>query len=124
MNLLNRQKIGQHAEREACRFLQAQGLRLLEQNYRCYQGEIDLIMQDKNEIVFVEVRSRSRIDFGKAGETINKSKQKKLIKAGMRFLQQKEWLFKVNSRFDVIAIHFLADKLQLEWIKSAFLAED
>lgn len=124
MTTLTRQKKGQEAEQAACRFLQAQGLRLLEQNYRCYRGEIDLIMQDKNEIVFVEVRSRNRIDFGKPGETINKGKQKKLIKTALHFLQQKAWLFKVNSRFDVIAIHFLAGKPQLEWIKSAFLAED
>jgi putative endonuclease len=115
-----KQKIGKLAELEACQFLQAKGLCLLVKNYRCYHGEIDLIMKEQEDIVFIEVRSRSRTDFGNASETIDKRKQSKLIKAATHFLQKKEWLFKVNSRFDVVAIQFKAGKLELEWIKNAF----
>ncbi len=118
--MFNKQKIGQAAERLACEFLQKKGFRLLEENYRCYYGEIDLIMSDQDDIVFVEVRSRRRIDFGNAIDSINANKKEKLLKTATHFLQLKKWLHKVNSRFDVIAIHPIAGKMQLEWIKNAF----
>ena len=86
----------------SCKFLLSKGFSLLQQNYRCRYGEIDLIMSDKEDIVFVEVRSRSRTDYGRAGESINASKKKKLIKTATLFLQTKDWLYKVHSRFDVI----------------------
>jgi len=123
MDSFNRKEIGQQAERQACEFLQSQGFLLLAQNYRCYCGEIDLIMQDQNDIVFVEVRSRSRTDFGNAFDSINKNKRKKLIKTATLFLQKKKWLYKVHSRFDVIAIHPVDGSMKLEWIRNAFTAD-
>lgn len=120
MEPFNRQETGKKAESLACQYLQAKGFHLLQQNYRCYYGEIDLIMQDLDDIVFVEVRSRHRTDFGNALESINKNKISKLVKTASHFLQKKEWLYKVNSRFDVIAIHPVDGKMQLEWIKNAF----
>src|SRR5205085_4218930 len=99
---VDRRKIGQEAELYACQFLQAKGLVLLEQNYYCRQGEIDLIMQEQDDIVFVEVRRRNRIDYGNALESINKNKMTKLFKAAAHFLQKRGWSYKVNSRFDVI----------------------
>lgn len=120
MTIYKQQDIGRCAEREACDYLQAQGLRLVEQNYTCYHGEIDLIMQDQEDIVFVEVRRRGRVDYGNAIESITKTKMNKLIKTAKHFLQAKKWLDKVSSRFDVIAIHPIQGKMQLEWIKNAF----
>ncbi len=119
----NTQELGQHAEQQAQGFLQTKGFKLLAKNYRCFHGEIDLIMRDRDDIVFVEVRSRSRHDYGEAAETINTRKKRKLIKTGMHFLQKKDWLYKVNSRFDVIAIHIDAGKTQIEWIENAFSVE-
>ena len=123
MDPFNTRQRGKQAELAACRFLEAKGFKLLVENYHCYNGEIDLIMQDGNDIVFVEVRSRNRTDYGQAAETINKSKRNKLIRAATHFLQMKKWLYKVNSRFDIIAIHYLVNGTQVEWIKNAFLAE-
>jgi putative endonuclease len=117
---VNKQSIGKDAEKEACEFLCKNGLHLLMANYRCLHGEIDLIMRDQDDIVFVEVRSRGRIDYGHAMETIDNKKIKNLIKTATHFLQSKRWLDKVNSRFDVIAIQSIAGKRQLEWIKNAF----
>lgn len=116
-------KNGKQAERQACEYLQANGLYLLQKNYYCYHGEIDLIMQDQDDIVFIEVRSRGRIDYGNALESITKTKINKLIKTASHFLQKRKWLDKVNSRFDVIVIHPLEAKMQLEWIKNAFTVE-
>lgn len=120
MNTINKKEKGKAAEETASRFLQIKGLTLLMQNYTCHFGEIDLIMRDKDDIVFVEVRSRSRQEYGLACETINLAKQKKLIKSAVHFLQRKRWLDKVNSRFDIVAIQFVSDKPELEWIKNAF----
>lgn len=122
MSLTDKQQSGQSAEQKARLFLQTKGFRFVEQNYTCRYGEIDLIMRDRDDIVFVEVRSRSRIDYGHAAETINGSKQTKLIKTATHFLQKKEWLYKVSSRFDIVALQLVAGKWQLDWIKNAFLA--
>jgi len=94
MDVLNRQQIGIHAEQDACKFLQKKGFRLLEQNYSCYCGEIDLIMQDREDIVFVEVRHRQHIQYGNALESINRKKMTKLLKTATHFLQGKKWLHK------------------------------
>lgn len=114
---------GQAAEKQAQLYLEKRGLILIQTNYQCYQGEIDLIMRDGNDIVFVEVRSRTRIDYGDALESITPSKMKKIIRAASHFLQKKNWLYSVSSRFDVIAIQYQHGQQQLEWIKNAFLAE-
>lgn len=120
MDVFNRQQRGKQAEDEACRFLESKNMRLLQPNYRCYFGEIDLIMLDREDIVFVEVRSKSRTDYGSASESINHNKKIKLVKTATHFLQMKKWVDKVNSRFDVIAIHFIDGKRELEWFKNAF----
>lgn len=122
MGVSNRQQRGKDAELAARKFLETNGLRLIHQNYRCYFGEIDLIMQHEEDIIFVEVRSRSRTDYGQAEESVNQKKKAKLIKTATHFLQMKKWLYKVNSRFDVIAIHFKEGKMRLEWLKNAFCA--
>lgn len=114
------QQKGQQAEEQACCYLQHHGLIMVERNYRCRYGEIDLIMQEAHEIIFVEVRSRSRIDYGNAVESIITAKKRKLIKSALHYLQQKNWLYKKNSRFDVVAIHPICGKMQMEWIKDAF----
>jgi putative endonuclease len=117
MDTLNLKKIGNQAENHACEYLQKKGLRLIERNYFCALGEIDLIMQDNDEIVFVEVRSRNQ--YGDALESIDEYKQAKLIKTAMYYLQKTKQYDKVNCRFDVIGIN----NNQLEWIKNAFSAD-
>jgi putative endonuclease len=124
MDTFDRQKQGKQAELNACEYLQAKGLRLLAQNYHCNHGEIDLIMQDQDDIVFIEVRSRNRVDYGNALESIKKNKINKLIKTATHFLQMKKWLYRVNSRFDIVVIHPIAGRLQLEWIKNAFTVDN
>ena len=104
-------------------FLLKKGLRLLTTNYRCYYGEIDIIMQDSDDIVFVEVRGRGSNKYGSALESINKSKIKKIIKTATHFLQRKKLLYQVTSRFDVVAINQLASKWDIDWIKNAFREE-
>jgi putative endonuclease len=115
---------GQAAEELACSFLEKKGLRLINRNYRCRIGEIDLIMQDQNEIVFIEVRARSHAQYATAIESINTTKQTKIIRTATFYLQQLKWLDKVNCRFDVIGISYAQTKAHLEWIRDAFSADN
>ena len=88
-------------------------------NYFCKIGEIDLIMQDSEDIFFVEVRSRSSIKYGSAADSVTKTKQKKIIATATYFFQQKNWLHKTHSRFDIVGIQ----NTQFDWIKNAFTAD-
>ena len=110
---------GQRAEENAYQYLRAQGLKLITRNYRCFSGEIDLIMQDNDYLVFVEVRSRNRTDYGTACESVTWKKQSKIIKTAMYFLQQKKEWHTLHLRFDIIGI----SANQIEWIKDAFSAD-
>lgn len=118
MDIRNTKTIGNHAELKACEYLIANGLKLIERNFHCALGEIDLIMRDNNDIVFVEVRSR-RNDID-ALESIDQYKQNKLVKTAMFYLQKHKITDKANCRFDVIAIN----SQHLEWIKDAFFADN
>lgn len=111
---------GNRAEEEALQYLIQRGLRLKERNYTCYFGEIDLIMQDSEHIVFVEVRFRKRSTYGKAMDSITPAKVKKIIRAATCYLQLKKCLHKVHSRFDVITIDFHESRKEIRWLKNAF----
>lgn len=111
---------GLQAEKAARHFLKQQGLRLITHNYRCKYGEIDLIMKEKDTLVFVEVRFRNDQGHGNSMETIGYSKQNKLIKTALSYLQTQQMLYCKKSRFDVIGI----DAQQtIQWIKNAFEVE-
>lgn len=123
MSFSLKQIIGRRAEKQACAYLRSQGLRLLLQNYLCHWGEIDIIMEDRDEIVFVEVRTRSGHLFGTALESINLTKQKKIIKAAQHFLKCKRWLHTKYSRFDIVTIQHQGKYAQFEWIKNAIVTD-
>ena len=107
---------GKAAEHLAATYLQHQGLKLLESNYRSRFGEIDLIMQDGKEIVFVEVRLRSNNAFGGAGASITPAKQQKLV----RTAEDYQMRHGVSAcRFDAVLLESL-DTRQLQWIRNAF----
>ena len=100
----NKKLLGDIAEDKALEFLSQQGLKLIDSNFYCRFGEIDLIMQDQDYLVFIEVRSRKNMGFGNALESITLSKQTKLRKAADYFFLTKTQYKKVAARFDVILI--------------------
>jgi len=110
---------GARAEDNAERFLTQHGLVILEKNYRCKAGEIDLIMQHADMLVFIEVRLRTHQAFANAAESVTIRKQQKIIKTAQHYLQQHQLTDKANCRFDVIAF---SDNGNPEWIKDAFSA--
>jgi putative endonuclease len=107
--------LGQSAESRAASFLQSQGLKLVARNWRCRFGEIDLVMQDGATLVFVEVRLRSRNDFGGAAASVTLAKQKKLLATARQYLAALKTL--PPCRFDVVA---LSGKAPPDWIRNAF----
>lgn len=112
--------LGEQAENMACEYLTQQGLELLDRNYRCGHGEIDLIMQEGEFLVFVEVRYRLHKSHGSPLESVTRHKQIKLIKAATHYLQRKKLIDKALCRFDVIALDNLNSNSDLIWIKDAF----
>ncbi len=110
---------GAAAEEAACRYLLRQGLTCLSRNYRCRQGEIDLVMADGDCLVFVEVRQRRTIRYGSASESVDRRKQQKLIQAARHYLLTRGRNDSA-ARFDVVAMNGDGDQWTLEWIRNAF----
>jgi len=110
--------LGRDAETRACSFLQAHGLRLLQRNYRSRRGEIDLVLQDSNSLVFVEVRYRRQAHFGTAAESIDRRKQSRLLACAEHYLQSYPENAHRPCRFDVVSLDG-ADGT-IEWIRNAF----
>ena len=111
---------GKLKERVAEQFLKAKGLNLRERNFLCKMGEIDLIMEESDTLIFVEVRYRKNSRFGSASETVDYKKQQKLIKTAQFYLQ-KTFKQEPPTRFDVIAISDDTNN-PIEWIRNAISA--
>jgi putative endonuclease len=109
---------GRRAEDAVLAYLQERGLRLVERNYRCRQGEIDLTMRDGSTLVFVEVRYRADSRRGGALASVDARKQAKLIAAARHYLAAR----RVDSvvRFDAAAVEPAGGSLSIRWIKDAF----
>lgn len=125
-------KIGDWAEDLACQFAQDKGWRLVQRHYYSRYGEIDLIMQDAETLIFVEVKARSSARFGEAIEMVTTQKQQKMILTAQVFLQSYPEYENLDCRFDVVGISWqktvkkqelslnLAQKYELQWIENAF----
>jgi putative endonuclease len=113
------QQRGHEAEREARLYLEQQGLIFVAANWRVHfhkqVGEIDLIMRDRQELVFVEVRARTQSAFGGAAASINAMKQLKLRRSALAYLQQ-QGQSQAYCRFDVMA----REGRQWHWYRNAF----
>ncbi|MGD8618181.1 MAG: YraN family protein [Gammaproteobacteria bacterium] len=109
---------GREAETLAWQYLQSRGLRLLQRNYRCRRGEIDLVLQDQDSLVFVEVRYRRESRFGSGAESVDRRKQSKLIACAQHYLQAYPRIARQPCRFDVVSVDGSGGAI--EWIRNAF----
>ena len=105
---MNRQEVGKLGEKAAQKFLKKRGYRIREVGFRCPRGEIDIVAQQKDYLVFVEVRTKSNLDFGTPEESITQSKKKKLIALALTYTSTHQDLPSL-WRIDVVAIE-LDDK--------------
>lgn len=112
-----KRKQGDEKERLAESYLCRQNLTLIERNFNCKSGEIDLIMRDQDYLVFVEVRYRENNEFGGALASITPGKQSKLRRAAQLYLIQHFGNSPPPCRFDAIGIE---GNDELEWVQNAF----
>ncbi len=115
---------GSEIERIACTWLKEQGLKQLTLNYLCRYGEIDIIMLDKQQLVFVEVRYRRHSSFGGAVASVDWRKQKKIQKTAAHYLMMNSQHANLSCRFDVIAAQANSNNVKIDWtwIKDAFIS--
>jgi putative endonuclease len=114
-----RKEAGSAGECAALEYLQKAGLKLVDRNFRCRRGEIDLIMMDGATLVLIEVRYRSSARFGGAAASVSWRKQRRLVNAAQHLLLRRADLRRHPARFDVVAIA----PGDIQWIKGAFLAD-
>lgn len=115
-----RKAIGLLGEELALAHLISHGLTLVTRNYRCKLGELDLVMLDGKILVLVEVRCRSRKEYGGAAASVDWKKQRRLVLAGEHLLMKRADLRRYPARFDVVAITTGDPEARIDWIKSAF----
>lgn len=101
--LNRRQLLGKKGELEAGKFLTAQGYKIIERNFRCHFGEIDIIASDQSVIVFIEVKTRSNNTFGSAASAVTIRKQQQISRVAQHYLIKKN-MTNYDARFDVIEV--------------------
>lgn len=109
---------GTAIERIAARWLAERGLRLLGRNQHAKGGELDLVMQDGDTLVFVEVKHRETTRYGHPLETVTAQKQRRLVHAARVYLARQQ--LSCPCRFDVLAVIGTPPALTFEWVKAAF----
>lgn len=117
---MNAKDIGQRGEDAAAAYLLRCGMRIVDRNWRCSAGEIDIIALDADELVFVEVKTRRVTSAGTPEEAVSPSKQKRLARLARTYLAQ-TGLTETHVRFDVIAIQVVTqDRALLRHRREAF----
>jgi len=125
--MIDRIAIGQSWEDQAESFLLKNGLKTLKRNYRCRMGEIDLVMRDRDCLVFAEVRFRKSGTYGTGADSITYAKRQKLIRAAAYFLRTEGISSHQACRFDVLSIGQASNSdksnFKIDWIRNAFQAD-
>jgi len=111
---LNTRKTGTFYENAVCKFLEEKGIKILQRNFRCKAGEIDIIGKKEECIIFFEVKYRKSTAYGYAQEAVNKKKQKKICNCAMYYCLQNKEVKQI--RYDVVAI----TGEEIQWIPNAF----
>ncbi len=105
---------GKDGEEKACNYLKSKKYKILERNYRCIYGEIDIIAKDNDTLVIIEVKYRKTAKYGKGYEAVTYTKQQKIIRTAEYYINDKH--IKMPVRFDVISI----DDNEITHIENAF----
>ena len=118
---MNKKELGKFGEDLAAKFLEHNGYQIIERNYHCIYGEIDIICKKSNQIILVEVKARKSLKFGEPLEAITEKKRQKIIKTAYHFLTRHQ--LDLSVRFDIITIRYISQEqgYKLAHIKNAFL---
>jgi putative endonuclease len=115
---VDRRQLGIAAEERAAQLLLASGFELLQRNYRCRMGELDLVARHGDTLVVAEVRMRSSARFGGAAASITPSKRLRIVRTTRHLLARYPALQKCRVRFDALLLN--GSDGQIDWIKGAF----
>jgi putative endonuclease len=116
-----RQQLGRAAEDAAVVLLEAQGVRILLRNYRCRMGELDIVARAAPDLLLIiEVRARSRHDFGGGAASVDARKRQRILRAARHLLMMRPDLGVLRARFDVIDVQVAQERLSCSWIPAAF----
>lgn len=115
--MYKRHETGKDGEVFACDFLIKNGYEIILRNFRCKVGEIDIIAKDKDEIVFVEVKTRKQSEFGLPAEAVDKRKRTHMFFVAEYFLMINH-IENIFCRFDVIEVYIKKDKFKINHIKN------
>jgi putative endonuclease len=115
--MTDKQEKGNKAEEMAARMLEKKGYEILDRNYTHGKGEIDIIVQKDDWLIFVEVRARSNTDYGFPEETISKSKANLIMKTAENYIFDNDWRGKI--RFDIVAI-LVGQVFEIQHFEDAF----
>lgn len=115
------EQIGKWGENLACKYLENNQYKVIERNFACRQGEIDIIAKDieKQELVFIEVKTRSNFKYGNPIEAVNKQKQKHIKRVAKYYIYKKH-RNRVAVRIDVIEIYIQSKNYKIHHIKQIF----
>lgn len=113
-----KKELGKFGENIAVKFLKQNKYEIIERNFTCRQGEIDIIAKDEKEIVFIEVKTRKNFKYGKPADAVDYTKQRHIFKTAKYFLYKTN-LLDANLRFDVIEVYIKDDKIFVNHIKQA-----
>jgi putative endonuclease len=110
---------GKEGEKIAASFLKKNGYRIIETNYRCVLGEIDIVAYENRDLVFIEVKTRKSDELGYPEQAVGRKKQKKLSQLALWYLEKNK-LTDQKARFDVVAVMISDSTNEIKLIKNAF----
>ena len=113
---MNKRETGTRYEQIACDYLEEQGLKVIETNYRTQLGEIDIVAKDADELVFVEVKYRKNRNYGGAEHAISRKKQLTIIRVAKMYIRMHRLPMSAPYRFDAVLI----DGGEIQHIKNAW----
>jgi putative endonuclease len=115
---MTKDELGKWGEEYAATHLQKNGFKLIERNYKFQKGELDIIAENKGELVVIEVKTRETAEIGEPWRAVTKSKQKQIIKVADNYVQSKQ--IDLDVRFDIVSIVHNSFRTELEHIEGAF----
>lgn len=120
---MNTKILGDAGEIVAERYLYEHGCKVIETKFRCFCGEVDLIVRDKKTLVFVEVKARKSNYFGTPGQAVTLHKQRKIIQTAQCYMAMHH-IDEELCRFDVLEVYYKGDSgYKVNWLKNAFESE-
>jgi len=114
--MYKRHEVGKIGEKLAVKYLEQNNYKIIKQNFRCKQGEIDIIALDKGEIVFIEIKARASLKYGLPSESVTKYKLKHIYKTAEYYLYSRN-LLNENTRIDVIEVYIKNNQVKINHLE-------